>query len=170
MGELYGLACPFYRPDAPGTEYELPTGQWEQYGAEPLYERFAPTAFDRVLRLRRNVRCDLLHNGEIRIGYTEDGVVRLWVDEVGLWYAADLSRCTGAHQLRELIASRSLRGASVRFIPREYRVFTEGGRRILEHTEVHLEAFSPVSSPAYTATTVGVRGGHPFEPIEGEQL
>ncbi|AWM40272.1 Caudovirus prohead protease [Gemmata obscuriglobus] len=159
MGELFGLVCPFYRAGDAGTEYELADGR---------FERFAPSAFERTLSRRRDVRCDLLHNGEIRLGYTSDGTVRLWTDAAGLWCSVRLTGAGGAY-VRELVAGRTLRGASVSFYPRASRSFTVGGKRVLEHLDVDLVAFSPVASPAYLATTVTVRGA-PLEVLEGEML
>ena len=70
MGELYGLAAPFFDPaDPAGTTYLMEDGR---------VERFGPTAFDRTLSRRRDVRCDFEHRGLIRLGYTGDGTVRLW--------------------------------------------------------------------------------------------
>jgi len=157
--ELFGIACPFYRAGDPGTEYELESGEWE---------RFAPTAFDRALR-RSNVRCDLLHNEIIRLGYTGDGTVRLWADADGLHFAVDLARGGDGLYVAGLVADGMLRGASVSFYPRESRRFTDGGRRVVEHLDVDLVAFSPVRTPAYTATSVAVRGVT-LQPIEGAQL
>ncbi|VTR91854.1 Marine sediment metagenome DNA, contig: S01H1_L03343 (Fragment) OS=marine sediment metagenome GN=S01H1_10112 PE=4 SV=1: Peptidase_U35 [Gemmata massiliana] len=169
MGEIYGIACPFYQPGDPGTEYEMTADRWRAYGDESLVERFAPTAFDRTLQ-RRDVRCDLFHNNEVRVGYTSEGSVKLSVDRVGLRYVIDLSRCQSPYQIRELLALRSLRGASVSFYSRSSRQFVENGRRILEHLVIDLDSFALVRHPAYLATTVEIRGGRPFEMIEGEQI
>ena len=157
--QLYGYAAVWHVEGDAGTEYIL---------ADGTVERFAMTAFDRALTRGCDVRADLLHNGELRLGYIGDGTVRLSVDAVGLRYEIDLSNEL-AELVRQMVAARTLRGASVRFREREAREYVERGRRVLEHTDVRLEAFSPVRYPAYTATTCAVRGAA-FEPEEGEQI
>lgn len=158
--QLYGYCAVWHVEGAAGTEFELPDGR---------VERFAPTAFDRTLARGHDVRCDLLHNSELRLAYVSDGTARLWADAVGLRYEIDL---LGEHArvARELVASGHIRGASSSFFGCESREFTEGGRRVLEHTEVHLVAFALTGCPAYRATSAAIRGGAPFEPEVGEQL
>jgi phage head maturation protease len=108
--------------------------------------------------------------GEIQLGNTEGGALRLWVDDVGLRYSLRVSNGDTARWLFDLIESRWLVGASVTFYEREVRVFQLGNRRVREVLIADLTAVALTNSPAYRSTSIAMTGTERFTIPAGSLL
>jgi HK97 family phage prohead protease len=147
LPRLVGYAAVFYdRGDPAGTELELST----------YVERIAPGAFSRTIR-EDDVRALFNHDADNLLGRTRSRTLRLSVDSRGLRYEIDLPDTTVGRQVAALVRRWDVTGSSFAFDTRDYREYWEGSTRIRELTDVKLYDVGPVTFPAYTGTTAGVR-------------
>lgn len=145
---IVGYGAVFYRSDDPGTEFELFPG---------LMERIGRNAFDADLASGADVVALKNHSVSLILGRTTSGTMRLSTDDTGLRYEIDPADTTTARDLIQEIRRGDIRGSSFGFRVRAER-FVEGkdvDLRIIE--DVELIDVGPVTLPAYTATTTGVR-------------
>lgn len=146
---LSGYAAVFYRADDPGTEYEL----WD--GA---VERIMPGAFDAAVA-GDDVRALFNHDPNHLLGRTKSGTLRLSVDSVGLRYDVDLPDTQAGRDTATSAERSDLSGSSFGFAIRSggARWRREGNIEVRELLGLQLFDVSPVTYPAYKATSVAVR-------------
>jgi HK97 family phage prohead protease len=147
LPRLVGYAAVFFdRSDPAGTELEL----------SAYVERIAPGAFSRTIR-EDDVRALFNHDSDNLLGRTRSGTLRLSVDSRGLRYEIDLPDTTVGRQVAALVRRGDVTGSSFAFDTRDYREYWEGSTRIRELTDLKLYDVGPVTFPAYSGTTAGVR-------------
>ncbi len=150
-GVIEGYAAVFY-DGSKGTEFEF----WDG-----IKERVQPGAFDKALkRGRDDVLALFNHSPNQVLGRSGSGTLELSVDKVGLRYKIQSGDTTIARDVREHIKRGDITGSSFGFIAEEERVTTDakGKTEIRELLSVKLLDVSPVTIPAYDATTVEARG------------
>ncbi len=127
-----------------------------------------PHAFDGVLASNPDVRALWNHNPDVVLGRTTANTLTLNVDARGLAYVIQPPDTTTARDLIVSMRRKDVTGSSFGFIcKRDQWTDNANGtitRRILEFEE--LLDVSPVTYPAYTATTSGVRSLPASMPIE----
>lgn len=142
---IVGYAAVYHRAGDAGTEYELYPG---------VVERIKPGAFDLAIR-EDDVRALFNHDPNIPLGRNTAGTLRLSVDDTGLRYEIDPP--TSAAGVVEAIERGDVTGSSFGFVP-DVTTFREDGElTIIEREAVRLFDVSPVTFPAYTGATVGLR-------------
>lgn len=147
---LNGYGAVFYDQSNPGTQYQL----WDN-----VFERIAPTAFNRVISESQDVRGLFNHDSNMVLGRTGAGTMRLYVDMRGLRYEIDLPDTAVANDLATLVERGDVDGSSFGFIVRgqERKYGKDGEPDVRIITDVDLFDTGPVTFPAYDATTAGVR-------------
>ena len=137
-----GFAAVFY-DGTPGTEYQL---------GPRTYERIAPYAFDRAI-MEDDVRALVDHDRRLILGRTTAGTLRLRTTATGLEYEIDPPDTSYARDLIASLRRKDISGSSFGFsvLDEEYR--EEDGREIRDIKAVKLLDVSPVSYPAYEAST-----------------
>jgi HK97 family phage prohead protease len=122
-------------------------------------EEIDPNAFDNVLSTNPDVRCLFNHRADNLLGRTSAGTLRLSVDARGLSYDCDLPNTQCGRDVAALMERKDITGSSFGFIcARDQWTDNADGtitRRILEFDS--LLDVSPVTYPAYTATSSGMR-------------
>ncbi len=150
-----GYAAVFYDPKDEGTTYELYPG---------LSERVLPGCFDRCISEKQDVRGLFNHSPDHLLGRLSAGTMRLSVDHRGLKYEIDLPDTQMGRDVAEMTKRGDLTGSSFSFrIVKQ--VFTyndsQGGSDdeddIRDLLDVDVLDVGPVSFPAYSSTTTGVR-------------
>jgi uncharacterized protein len=123
-------------------------------------ERIAPTAFDRALAESPDIRALWNHNADKPLGRTRNGTLRLAKDGLGLRIElAPPATSWGADAVTS-IQRGDVSGMSFAFSKRENGdTWVKGVDGIAERTlvDLNLHEVSPVTFPAYPATSVGVR-------------
>lgn len=125
-------------------------------------ERIAPTAFDRALSVQPDIRALWNHNADYPLGRTRNGTLALRKDGMGLRVELTPPATSWGQDAVESIRRGDVSGMSFAFAAKR-----EGGDTwekpgvdgIAHRTllDVDLYEVSPVTFPAYPATTVGVR-------------
>lgn len=147
--KLVGYASVFYSASDPqGTEYRL----WEG-----MLERIAPTAFNRALNENHDVRALFNHDMNFLLGRTTAGTLRLSTDTKGLRYEIDLPDTQAGRDVATSIARGDVTGSSFTFQATGRKIEESGDKTIRTITDVHLIDVGPVTFPAYTGTTAGMR-------------
>jgi HK97 family phage prohead protease len=147
---LVGYAAPFYQRGNAGTEYQL---------YDDLVERIMPGCFDRALK-EDDCRALFNHNVDFILGRASAGTMKLSVDKVGLRYEVQMPDTQTARDVMESIRRGDVTGSSFSFIPHEQKGmvhFKEGDRYVRELHSVRLFDVGPVTFPAYSGSTTGVR-------------
>jgi hypothetical protein len=151
---IVGMASVYY-DGSTRTEYELWNG---------AVERIKPGAFDRAI-MEDDVRALFNHDSNQVLGRTKAGTLTLQSREDGLYYATIPSEATVYADVRAMIRRGDVDGSSFQF-----RVLKESWSRdeerkldVRELEEIQLFDVGPVTFPAYTATTTGVRAVGPVE-------
>jgi len=152
--KIFGYASVFYNPDDPGTQFRL----WGN-----VVERVAPTAFSEALQ-KDDVRGLFNHNPDQILGRVKAGTMRLSVDQVGLLYEITPPDTQTAKELIAAIERGDITGSSFSFIPRSSGVVwseeeTVDGfwYEVRTLTNVELLDVGPVTFPAYSAASSGLR-------------
>ncbi len=131
-------------------------------------EEIDPHAFDAVLASKPDCRCLWNHNADHVLGRTTSGTLRLTVDKRGLAYEVDAPETTTARDLIISMRRGDVTQSSFGFIcARDQWTDNKDGsvsRRILEVSE--LLDVSPVTYPAFTQATSGVRSLPESMPME----
>ena len=148
---LVGYGAVFYREGDAGSEYGL---------APDLKERIAPTAFDRALSAKQDVRGLFNHDPNMLLGRSTAGTLRLTKDARGLRYEIDLPDTQVGKDVAASVARGDLSGSSFSF-----SVNGKGGQRfekgsefdVRQITDVNLYDVGPVTFPAYESTSTGLR-------------
>jgi len=126
-------------------------------------ERMAPSSFDG--RLQDDVRVLFNHDNNLVLGRTISGTATLEVDEKGLRYTCQLPDTTYAKDLIELMERGDVTQSSFAFtIEDESWEERADGMLIRTVKKVgQLYDVSPVTYPAYTEATSGLRTSAPIE-------
>ncbi len=144
---LVGHAAVFYRQGVPETEFR-PFEGW--------VERIRPGAFRAAIERKDDVRAVFDH-GDLLLGRTKSGTLRLSEDDTGLRYEVDLPNTNGAKDLVELIQRGDISGSSFKFIVDEQDISEDGDETVREIRSVSLFDVGPVIFPAYEGTSVTAR-------------
>jgi HK97 family phage prohead protease len=121
-------------------------------------EEIDARAFDSVLAKNPDVVCLFNHDASMLLGRTTSGTLRLSVDARGLAYVCLLPNTNLGADVYELVARGDINASSFAFSVKrdEWTAMRDGSvkRRILEFAD--LNDVSPVTCPAYPATSVGL--------------
>lgn len=148
-----GYGAVFYRADNPGTEYWL---------YNDLVERIGRTSFDRALREKDDVRALFNHDVNQIMGRSSSGTLRLSVDDIGLRYEFDLPDSPNGQNLLQSLERKDVTGSSFSFDLLKTQYSEENDYFVRETLDVRLYDVGPVTFPAYTAATAGLRAS--FKP------
>lgn len=149
---IVGYGAVFYREGDAGTEYKLWRG---------LVERVSAAAFTRALAERQDVRGLFNHDASRLLGRTASNTLRLSIDQVGLRYEIDAADTQDHRDLLVRLERGDIDGSSFGFSVRRvsYTLLDDDTDiRTIEEIET-LYDVGPVTFPAYTATSAGVRSG-----------
>ncbi len=146
-----GYAAVYYRKGNPGTEFRL----WDD-----LVERVREGAFDEALSRGDDVRGLFNHDGNLVLGRTSSGTLKLETNKRGLLYEIDLPATQYAQDLAVSIERGDVTGSSFAFRAEKvvWEEKTKDTPEIRWLEQVGLFDVSPVTYPAYEATTVAMRG------------
>lgn len=155
---LTGYGAVFHRADDPATEFRIDS---------KVVEVVNRRAFDKAVT-RDNVRGTYEHRD--LLGTTENGTVRLSIDDIGLRYEIDLPPTTAGKDVAALVRRGDLRGSSFSFSADE----ADGGRDeirkaptgdgwVRELMDVPVFDIGPVVFEAYEGTSAKVRSLPPAE-------
>jgi HK97 family phage prohead protease len=147
---IVGYASVFYREGERGTEYEVWPG---------IRERIMPSAFDRAIREGHDVRGLVNHDPRLLLGRSKSGTLKITTDGKGLRYEIDPPDTTVAKDTITSLRRGDLSGSSFAFMPAKggYEFREEDGYDVVEVRDVDLFDVGPVTFPAYTGATSGVR-------------
>jgi HK97 family phage prohead protease len=145
--QIRGVAAVFY-DGTPTTEYKL----WAN-----TYERIMPGAFDRAVEEGDDVRALFNHDSNFLLGRTKAKTLELSVEPDGLHYSVSPGASSVHRDVEEMILRGDLDGSSFGFQIEDERWLQEEEDEIREINSVRLFDVSPVTFPAYDATSVGFR-------------
>ena len=121
-------------------------------------EILMPGAFAQPISERQDVRALLNHDPNIVLGRTTNNTVRLSQDGTGLLSEIDLADTQSARDLATSIGRGDINQMSFAFSTRDYSWDIEDGEYIRVVRSVkRLYDVSPVTYPAYSATSIGLR-------------
>ena len=158
LPQIEGTAAVF---DEWTTLYEGPD-PWTG-GRFVLREKIARGAFDTALSESQDVRALVNHDPSLLLGRSKAATLRLWTDTSGLRYQVDTANNQAGRDAVVSIGRGDMTGSSFGFSLRDggdKRTTTETGdlyqvdREVLS---VNLFDVSPVTYPAYTSTSTGIR-------------
>ncbi|HVW36613.1 MAG TPA: HK97 family phage prohead protease [Pirellulales bacterium] len=134
-----------------------------------LAERIVPGAFDRAIR-EDDVRALFNHDANKVLGRTTSGTLSLRSDVKGLFYEVRPDPSTGvARDVVGYLQRGDVSGSSFSFIPTDVVWREEGDLVIREVHAVKLFDVGPVTFPAYTSATSGLRSaGGQYSPTSRE--
>lgn len=147
---IKGYAAVFYKVGVPGTQYERWSG---------MTERIEAGAFTDALMRPDDVRGLFNHDANKIIGRNLSKTLRLSQDDTGLLYEIDLPPTQLAADLASSIERGDVSGSSFAFSVDRVDWSTEGDLEVRTIKAVTLYDVGPVTYPAYSATSAGVRGG-----------
>ena len=154
---IVGYGAVFYRAGADGTEYRM----WSD-----LVERIAPVAFNRAIAEKHDAAGLFNHDPSALLGRVSADTMRLSVDSKGLRYEIDLPDTTIAKDVAASIARRDIAGSSFSFsVTKQSWQEAKDGPSIRTIEDLDLYDTGPVTFPAYTATTTGLRSAENNEAI-----
>lgn len=150
---IVGYAARIYRQSEPGTQFQLAPG---------VVERIMPGAFDKSLSRGDDVAALFNHNPDKVLGRTKSGTVVLSADSNGLKYRITPNESSSVtKEVISYIARGDITGSSFAFTidKEEWRSEGKGDNRVdvREISNLTLYDVSPVTYPAYEATSVGLR-------------
>lgn len=145
---LVGYAALYYdTADPAGTQYELDQG---------LFERIRPGAFDRAVR-EDDVVCLFNHDRNHVLGRTKNGTMKLTLFSKGLRYTVHPPDTSSGRDVLALAARGDLKGSSFSFGVLKESWERADGFDVRWLEDVRVADVGPVTEPAYTGTSVGVR-------------
>lgn len=156
---IVGYAAVFYRANDPSTEFEMLPAE---NGWPRVVERMMPGAFDAAVK-SDDVRALFNHDPNQVLGRTGAGTLRLSVDQTGLRYEIDPPDTQAARDLVEMLRRGDVSGSSFGFLPRSgatRQIKGENGapdQVVFERNDVQLFDVGPVTFPAYSGASSGVR-------------
>lgn len=155
---IVGYAAVFYNPRNKGTQYDLFPG---------IVERVAPTAFDRALADKHDVRGLINHDPNIVLGRTAANTMTLEKDDKGLRYIIPLDDNVPDHaRYSPVIARGDMSGSSFGFRVTKEEWSTEKDVDIRLIADVDLYDVSPVTFPAYEATSTALRSADGLQAVK----
>jgi len=161
---ITGYGAVFYRDGEPGTEYWL----WDSF-----VERIAPGAFSRAIN-EDDVRALKNHDVNLLLGRTSAKTMRLSVDNIGLKYEIDPPDTQAGRDTVAEIQRGDLTGSSFSFsiLEESWRKETNDSGTINIRTlnDVQVYDVGPVTFPAYSGTTTGVRCYRSASKHEAEEI
>jgi HK97 family phage prohead protease len=126
-----------------------------------VVETVLPTAFDRALKEKHDVRCCFNHDSNQLLGRTSAGTMELKKDDTGLYFDTTLPDTQLARDLSVLIGRGDINGASFAFTVTAETIREEKVKDKIICTrqieDVDLYEGGPVTWPAYTGTDVSAR-------------
>ena len=144
---VVGYAAVYY-DGTDGTEFRL----WDD-----LIERVMPGAFDRALSEGDDVRALFNHDPNAVLGRTVAKTLALRSDDRGLRYEIASGETSIARDVTQHIRRGDVTGSSFAFRVTDQDFRRENDIDIREIRGVELFDVGPVTYPAYTATTTGLR-------------
>lgn len=144
---ISGYGAVFYREGDEGTEYRL---------LPDVVERIMPGAFV----LDDDVRSLFNHNPDIILGRQRSGTLKIMIDETGFRYEVTPPDTQLVRdQVLAPIGRGDIDGSSFMFkvIDGGQRFREVGNTLIRELTRIRVEEAGPVTFPAYTGTSTGIR-------------
>ena len=145
---IVGYAAVFQKAGDKSTLYQLRPG---------LFERIAPTAFNRALAERQDVRGLFNHDPNQLLARVGAGTLKLSVDATGLRYEITPPATMTGHDVFENVRTGNLAGSSFAFLVTQ-ETYSEDKSGTVYRTieDVDLFDVGPVTYPAYTASTTGL--------------
>lgn len=121
-------------------------------------ERVGPDATNKSLADGVDVLARYNHDGNLLLGRTSSGTLRLEADGTGLGYEVDLPDTTAGRDIAVLMERGDVRHSSfaMRVMEDDWSL-TEQGFPLRTITDLHLVDVAPVNSPAYLDTSSGLR-------------
>lgn len=150
-GTLVGYAAVYYRDGDEATEYRLRPG---------VVERIEHGAFNRVLEERQDVLALFDHDTSKLLGRVSSGTLRLAGDDVGLRYEIDLPDTSAGRDVAESVRRGDINGSSFGFRDAKSQMqWGRGGGASVRSISSFgtIRDIGPVTQPAYTGTTAGLR-------------
>lgn len=132
-------------------------------------EKIAPGAFARALREKQDVRALFNHDGNLILGRTKAGTLRMKEDRHGLAVEIDLPDSVLGKDLYASIERGDVSQMSFAFRMVKDQWDIVEGQHIRTLLECDLFDVSPVVFPAYSDTVIGVRGPRRYDPDESVQ-
>lgn len=140
------------------------------YDSGFFVETIKPGAFSRALREQQDVRCLLNHDANFLLGRSKAGTLFLSEDAQGLYFNCELPDSSTGNDVRASIARGDLDGCSFSFLVgesgrQEWREAKDQSGRMRSYRDIfeieELFDIGPVTWPAYSSTSVGVRSMFP---------
>ena len=122
----------------------------------PFIERIAPGAFSKTLQETPDVRLLANHEG-LPMARTKNGTMRLYEDETGLYFEAELANTQEARDLYTLVSRGDVDQMSFAFRVIRQNWSKDRTERTLTEVSLADGDVSIVTYPAYTATSVEAR-------------
>lgn len=122
-----------------------------------MRERIRPGAFKDTIANGADVRALFNHDPSQILGRNKAGTLRLEEDNIGLRYVIDPPNTTLGRDVIESIRRGDVTQSSFGFRSKDEEYKKENGEFVRELVAVDLFDVSPVTYPAYTGTSVGVR-------------
>lgn len=144
--------------------WDSPSEVMPEFFGPGFVEKIKPGAFSRALAAKQDVRALVNHDPSQIIGRSSNGTLRLSEDGKGLHYEIDLPDTQTGRDIHTLVKRGDISQSSFGF-----RVFSDGKKRGEEWfdpeegpsqrtlTDLDLFDVSPVTFPAYPATSVSAR-------------
>ena len=122
----------------------------------PFTERIAPGAFTKTLKETPDVRLLINHEG-LPMARTKNGTMRLYEDEKGLYFEAELANTQEARDLYTLVARGDVDQMSFAFRVIRQKYNEDRSERLLTEVSLADGDVSIVTYPAYPTTSVEAR-------------
>jgi len=122
----------------------------------PFIERIAPGAFSKTLKETPDVRLLANHEG-LPMARTKNGTMRLYEDETGLYFEAELANTQEARDLYTLVARGDVDQMSFAFRVIRQKYNEDRSERLLTEVSLADGDVSIVTYPAYPTTSVEAR-------------
>lgn len=122
----------------------------------PFIERIAPGAFSKTLKETPDVRLLANHEG-LPMARTKNGTMRLYEDEKGLYFEAELANTQEARDLYTLVARGDVDQMSFAFRVIRQKYNEDRSERLLTEVSLADGDVSIVTYPAYPTTSVEAR-------------
>jgi hypothetical protein len=160
--KIVGRAAVFY-DGTPDTEYTLYEAvmDGERVLQPALIERISNRAFNKAINDKHDVRALFNHDPNLVLGRTSSRTLTLTKSLRGLDYEIEPGKTTVANDVQEHIRRGDVTGSSFGFSVRtggqKFYHDSERGVDVREITDLDLFDVSPVTFPAYSSTSTGVR-------------
>ena len=122
----------------------------------PFIEKIAPGAFSKTLKETPDVRLLANHEG-LPMARTKNGTMRLYEDEVGLYFEAELANTQEARDLYTLVSRGDVDQMSFAFRVIRQKFNEDRSERLLTEVSLADGDVSIVTYPAYPTTSVEAR-------------